>query len=247
MIALSGLDRNVRAANKRGSPSPSLLLNETTFADATSLIDITQWSAYALTIYLLVSDRHRNSAQAVAPTSFCHVCEVESEIAISAIDNYAMRNSLSRSSTSSTISSSSMLIELPIDKIILDEPVKRDVSVPGSNLSIPSFTAPIKALLTRQLAVLPRRLRIVGLLATRDNGCHQYAKLTAKNCIANGIVFEMRDISSCRDLEEYAAYGETKRAIFEINEDHGVDGLIVYFPLFGPQKVCPPKNQRSTA
>jgi methylenetetrahydrofolate dehydrogenase (NAD+) len=30
-----------------------------------------------------------------------------------------------------------------------------------------------------------------------------------------------------------------KRAIAEINEDEDVDGLIVYFPLFGPEKVRP--------
>ncbi len=28
-----------------------------------------------------------------------------------------------------------------------------------------------------------------------------------------------------------------KRAIEEINEDEEVEGLIVYFPLFGPEKV----------
>ena len=156
------------------------------------------------------------------------------------ITSFPKRMTLSRTSTSSTISSTSTLVETPTEKAAYFECAPADeIRLQGTNLSTPSVTAPIKALLAQQLATLSRPLRIVGLLATRDRGCHQYATLTAKNCSANGILFDKRDISSCRDLEDSKAFDEVKQTITEINVDGTVDGVIVYFPLFGPELVRP--------
>ena len=152
--------------------------------------------------------------------------------------SFPKRMTLSRTSTSSTLSSTSTLVGIPNEKAFFYEvPPADELRVRGTNLSIPSVTAPIKALLADQLASLSRPLRIVGLLATRDKGCHQYATLTSKNCSANGILFEKRDISSCRDLEDFKAFDQVKQSITEINVDETVDGVIVYFPLFGPDQV----------
>lgn len=107
---------------------------------------------------------------------------------------------------------------------------------------------------------VPRPLRIVGLLATPDTGCEIYARITAKHCRANGVEYEKRDltlasgsmptpITSADDhdprdpnllrhgCEKGVGFDEVQRAIESINKEEGVDGLIVYFPLFGPELV----------
>ena len=148
------------------------------------------------------------------------------------------RGSLTRTSTSSTISTSSTLVEPCGEKTFVDKTSSVAITPStGEILSIPAVTAPIKALLVEQLDRLTRPLRIVGLLATKDRGCHQYANLTAKNCKNNGINFEKRDISSCRDASEREAFASVERAIRDLNEDEEVDGAIIYFPLFGPELV----------
>ena len=157
------------------------------------------------------------------------------------------RGSFTRNSTSSTISSSSTLVEsLDAKTAFFEDAPKLEPFTIGSDLSIPSVTAPIRALLAQKLSTLSRPLRIVGLLATSDRGCHQYAKLTAKNCTTNGIIFEKRDISACRERPEDAGFEEVKQAIQTINEDEEVDGLIVYFPLFGPKRVSPASRKQET-
>ncbi|KLT41893.1 NAD(P)-binding protein, partial [Cutaneotrichosporon oleaginosum] len=70
-----------------------------------------------------------------------------------------------------------------------------------------------------------RPLRIVGLLATPDSGCRMYAEMTARACASSGVTF---------DLQEAAhSFDAVAASIRCLNADDSLDGLIVYFPLFG--------------
>jgi methylenetetrahydrofolate dehydrogenase (NAD+) len=95
-------------------------------------------------------------------------------------------------------------------------------------------TKPIKALLSSAISQLNRPLRIIGLLATRDSGCHMYADMTAHACQAAEVVFDKVDMSTCRASGDDAAFEQVHRAIELLNDDPTLDGLIVYFPLFSP-------------
>ena len=161
---------------------------------------------------------------------------------------------LTRTSTSSSISGTSTLVgcldekddllfeicsdcSVPIPSTALYSPLYTLDCNPGSDLDLNAVLDPIKTLLKRETAVLDRPLKIVGLLATSDQGCQQYAAFTARACARNNVDFERRDISKCRGQGDDAAWNEVKQAILEINEDETIDGVIVYFPLFSPEKV----------
>ncbi|EIW70075.1 hypothetical protein TREMEDRAFT_30073 [Tremella mesenterica DSM 1558] len=73
-----------------------------------------------------------------------------------------------------------------------------------------------------------RPLKVVGLLATTDEGCAIYSNQTRKACEKVNVGFEIRTLE--HDFEI------VKSAIEQVNHDYEVDGLIIYFPLFGPDK-----------
>lgn len=55
----------------------------------------------------------------------------------------------------------------------------------------------------------------------------KYAEWTAKTCAETGVEFELRKVSKM-DLEE---------KITEANEDRLVNGIMVYYPVFGGKQV----------
>ncbi|XP_015790317.1 methylenetetrahydrofolate dehydrogenase [NAD(+)]-like [Tetranychus urticae] len=67
------------------------------------------------------------------------------------------------------------------------------------------------------------RPRLVGFLANKDQSAITYAKWTQRSCEEIGIKFELRQVER-EDLEE---------GIIEANEDRRVDGVMVYYPVFG--------------
>jgi len=73
------------------------------------------------------------------------------------------------------------------------------------------------------LRKLGRSPHLVGFLANSDPAARMYADWTARTCKENGFQFQLREVDK-EDLEE---------AIIGANEDDGVDGIIVYFPVFG--------------
>jgi len=112
-------------------------------------------------------------------------------------------------------------------------PVKR----PCLDLAATKVSKPIAALLSAAIGRLDRPLRIVGLLATPDSGCHMYADMTARACKAHEVVFDKLDMSSCRgSSDDDTAFDKVYAAIETLNDDVTVDGLIVYFPLFNPER-----------
>jgi hypothetical protein len=124
----------------------------------------------------------------------------------------------------------------PVPPLIINSDLILD-DYQGVDLSLAGVIGPIKALLSATLASADRAPRIVGLLATADKGCHMYARMTGKACTSNGFEFVKVDISSCREQDDDAAFEVVKGQIMDLNEDPAVDGLIVYFPLFGAERV----------
>jgi methylenetetrahydrofolate dehydrogenase (NAD+) len=70
---------------------------------------------------------------------------------------------------------------------------------------------------------LGRSPKLVGFLANDDPAAKTYADWTGKTSESLGFTYEMRVVGK-DDLEE---------AIIEANEDDDVDGIMVYFPVFG--------------
>ncbi|KAI9824265.1 MAG: NAD-dependent 5,10-methylenetetrahydrafolate dehydrogenase [Thelocarpon impressellum] len=73
------------------------------------------------------------------------------------------------------------------------------------------------------LKSLERPPLLVGFLANSDPAARMYADWTGKTCRENGFRFELREVDK-DELEEH---------ILAANGDDGVDGIIVYYPIFG--------------
>ncbi|EIW61351.1 NAD-P-binding protein [Trametes versicolor FP-101664 SS1] len=85
------------------------------------------------------------------------------------------------------------------------------------------------------LAAAPRPPKLVGILATAAAPSRFYAEFTKKQCDALGVEFVLRTVGTAAD--ETLAPGEgVEEAIIEANEDDGVDGIMVYYPIFGVQQ-----------
>ncbi|ORX53985.1 NAD(P)-binding protein [Hesseltinella vesiculosa] len=65
--------------------------------------------------------------------------------------------------------------------------------------------------------------KLVGFLANDDPAAAKYAEWTSKTCAETGVAFELRKVDK-QDLEE---------KITEANEDPDVNGIMVYYPVFG--------------
>lgn len=81
---------------------------------------------------------------------------------------------------------------------------------------------------------------LVGFLANSDPAAEMYARWTQKTSEALGIRYELRRFADKDLLEEN---------IIEANNDDGVDGIMIYFPVFGnaqdqylQQTVCKEKD-----
>ncbi|KAI9717866.1 MAG: hypothetical protein M1812_004393 [Candelaria pacifica] len=73
------------------------------------------------------------------------------------------------------------------------------------------------------LQTLQRAPLLVGFLANTDPAARMYADWTKKTCLENGFRFDLRDV----DREELEGN------ILVANKDDEVDGIIVYYPIFG--------------
>ncbi|GMK58935.1 hypothetical protein CspeluHIS016_0603770 [Cutaneotrichosporon spelunceum] len=125
---------------------------------------------------------------------------------------------MSRSSSSSTIT----LVSTPHLKS------SKPLFDTCTTLTAGAVNKPLKAAFTAAVADLESPLRIVGLLATPDTGCRMYADMTGRACASSGVVFDLQETTHSFDA--------VVDAIRSLNNDASVDGLIVYFPLFGPEE-----------
>ncbi|KAL6720705.1 Methylenetetrahydrofolate dehydrogenase [NAD(+)] [Lecanora helva] len=76
---------------------------------------------------------------------------------------------------------------------------------------------------TQGLATVKRAPLLVGFLANKDPAARKYAEWTGRTCQENGFKFQMREV----DREELES------SIISANEDELIDGIIVYYPIFG--------------
>mgnify|MGYP006107420605 FL=1 len=70
--------------------------------------------------------------------------------------------------------------------------------------------------------------KLVGFLANDDQAARSYALWTKKACEADGISFELREVSKL-DLEH---------ALYQANADPDVHGIMIYYPCFGGNAPC---------
>lgn len=77
--------------------------------------------------------------------------------------------------------------------------------------------------------------KLVGILSTSSAPSRSYAQFTKKQCDELGVEFVLKTTGAAisPDLGE----GEgVEEAIIEANEDDSVDGIMVYYPIFGVQQ-----------
>src|SRR2546429_8601465 len=76
------------------------------------------------------------------------------------------------------------------------------------------------------VAALGAPITLRGILASERRASEVYADYTRKGCDAVGIRFEL----------EHAPKLEVEDLIARANEDAGVHGVIVYYPVFGGER-----------
>ncbi|GAA5975106.1 hypothetical protein JCM11641_000036 [Rhodosporidiobolus odoratus] len=97
---------------------------------------------------------------------------------------------------------------------------------------------PFRADLTNAVAQLLVKPKLVGILANSSSPSRAYASWTAKACEAVGIHYELREVGIVAEgaTEGTAEQGEVEEAILAANEDDRVNGIMVYYPIFGPRQ-----------
>ncbi|KDQ08282.1 hypothetical protein BOTBODRAFT_166167 [Botryobasidium botryosum FD-172 SS1] len=90
-----------------------------------------------------------------------------------------------------------------------------------------------------QRALLPSSgpPRLVGILATNSGPSETYAEFTKRTCEGLGVDFVLKRIGAALKSTEGATGDEpditVEDAIIEANEDESIDGIMVYYPIFG--------------
>ncbi|VDB89927.1 unnamed protein product [Peniophora sp. CBMAI 1063] len=93
------------------------------------------------------------------------------------------------------------------------------------------FTEEVKS----TLASRSRKPKLVGILSTGSAPSRSYAEFTRKQCEALGVEFQLKETGAA--LDQDAPDGEgVEDAIIEANGDSSVDGIMVYYPIFGAQQ-----------
>ncbi|KAF7352390.1 Methylenetetrahydrofolate dehydrogenase [Mycena venus] len=87
----------------------------------------------------------------------------------------------------------------------------------------------------QSLSQATRRPRLVGILATSSAPSKFYAEFTKKQCEDLGVEFILKKTGAA-DTGDLGEGEGVEEAIIEANEDENVDGIMVYYPIFGPQQ-----------
>ena len=88
-----------------------------------------------------------------------------------------------------------------------------------------SLSESIRAQLRAELQALPTRLRLVGVIAAEAGPSSTYAQYTALACEEVGVDFELRRATRL----------DVEAILRAANDDPGVHGIMVYYPIFGTQ------------
>ncbi|GAA6063818.1 hypothetical protein JCM10212_001649 [Sporobolomyces blumeae] len=113
------------------------------------------------------------------------------------------------------------------------QPEQTAVTVLGEHIA-----KPFRSLIQHTTADLSPRPKLVGILANSNAPSRAYAQWTAKACEAVGIEYELREVGVVKEGKEEgtAEQGEVEEAILDANEDDSVNGIMVYYPIFGPRQ-----------
>lgn len=97
---------------------------------------------------------------------------------------------------------------------------------------------PFRSAIQNTTSSLSPRPKLVGILANSNAPSRAYASWTAKACEAVGIEYELREVGIVKEGKEEgtAEQGEVEEAILGANEDDQVNGIMVYYPIFGPRQ-----------
>ncbi|KIY52309.1 NAD(P)-binding protein [Fistulina hepatica ATCC 64428] len=105
----------------------------------------------------------------------------------------------------------------------------------GILLKADAIAATFREEVKQSLAKCVRPPKLVGILATSSAPSKFYADFTQKQCDTLGFEFELRKTGAAASSD--LAEGEgVEQAIIDANEDDSVHGIMVYFPIFGPQQ-----------
>ncbi|WVQ81464.1 hypothetical protein IAT38_003588 [Cryptococcus sp. DSM 104549] len=75
---------------------------------------------------------------------------------------------------------------------------------------------------------------LVGILATKKEDARTYAEFTKRACEQIGVNYELRLVGEAREGLDGEGVGiEVEEAIMEANDDADVDGIMVYYPIYG--------------
>ncbi|KAF5388180.1 hypothetical protein D9615_000699 [Tricholomella constricta] len=85
------------------------------------------------------------------------------------------------------------------------------------------------------LAECKRAPKLVGILATSSAPSRHYAEFTKKQCAELGVEFVLKTTGAAVSSDFGEGEG-VEEAIIEANLDESVDGIMVYFPIFGAQQ-----------
>ncbi|KAF8592664.1 NAD(P)-binding protein [Ramaria rubella] len=105
----------------------------------------------------------------------------------------------------------------------------------GVLLKSDSIAVPFRTEVQSALDKLKDPPTLVGILSTSSKPSRFYADFTQKTCEELGFRFVLRQVGSAVDPS--LADGEgVEEAIIDANEDETVDGIMVYYPIFGRQQ-----------
>ncbi|TFK55649.1 NAD(P)-binding protein [Heliocybe sulcata] len=93
----------------------------------------------------------------------------------------------------------------------------------------------------RSLATRQKAPTLVGILSTSQSPSRYYAEFTKKQCEALGVNFVLKETGAAlnkdnAEREELAEGEGVEEAIIDANDDDSVDGIMVYYPIFGVQQ-----------
>ncbi|RSH88491.1 uncharacterized protein EHS24_001036 [Apiotrichum porosum] len=78
---------------------------------------------------------------------------------------------------------------------------------------------------------------LVGILATKKEDARSYADFTKRACEQIGINFELRLVGDAREgMDGEGVSIGVEEAVMEANEDDNVDGIMVYYPIYGDRQ-----------
>ncbi|KAF8559442.1 NAD(P)-binding protein [Imleria badia] len=97
-----------------------------------------------------------------------------------------------------------------------------------ADLVADTFRDEVKAFLARS----PKPPTLVGILGTSAGPSKFYSEFTRKQCDALGVRFVLKVVGSAENAERADGEG-VEEAIIDANEDVNVDGIMVYYPIFG--------------